>query len=241
MAGPEVECEQSLIFFRFSKGSARARERWAAKPRDARNEGGSLRRKKRDCPQSQTQCLSRLAPSITRMVICVSRAFCSTDQEKRETARSLVPKVSGLVSVDCIRFTSVPSENQQNCFFVDFFARIQKDSYLTPLKNLTDDILLPIRESFTVRLRRGFSPALLNPENFNVESRSRLDVIFFRPLWAFWPVSPLLCVFTCFHHSATLRFPTSFSSAFIASCEASCCLLNVACVLIAVVTDVVLL
>ena len=36
-------------------------------------------------------CLSRLAPSVTRVVICVSRAFCSTDQEKRETARSLAP------------------------------------------------------------------------------------------------------------------------------------------------------
>ena len=34
-------------------------------------------------------CLSRLAVSVTRVVICVSRAFCSTDQEKRETARSL--------------------------------------------------------------------------------------------------------------------------------------------------------
>ena len=34
-------------------------------------------------------CLSRLAPSVTRVVICVSRAFWSTDQEKRETARSL--------------------------------------------------------------------------------------------------------------------------------------------------------
>ena len=43
-----------------------------AKPRDARNDGGSPR-------------LSRLAPSVTR----VSQAFCSTDQEKRETARSL--------------------------------------------------------------------------------------------------------------------------------------------------------
>ena len=30
-----------------------------------------------------------LAPSVTRVVIYVSRAFCSTDQEKRETARSL--------------------------------------------------------------------------------------------------------------------------------------------------------
>ena len=33
-----------------------------AKPRNARNEG--------------------LAPSVTRVVICVSQAFCSTDQEK---------------------------------------------------------------------------------------------------------------------------------------------------------------
>ena len=37
------------LFFRFSKGSARPRECWAAKPRDARNEGGSPRRKKRNC------------------------------------------------------------------------------------------------------------------------------------------------------------------------------------------------
>ena len=76
-----IDCEQSLLSFRFGKGSARARERWAAKlrdarreTRDARNEGGSL---------------SRLAPSVTRVVICVSQAFCLTDQEKRETARSL--------------------------------------------------------------------------------------------------------------------------------------------------------
>ena len=46
-----IDCEQSLLFFRFGKGSARARERWAAKlrdarreTRDARNEGGSLSR-----------------------------------------------------------------------------------------------------------------------------------------------------------------------------------------------------
>ena len=38
----------------------------------------------------ETRCLSRLAPSVTRVVIWVSRAFCSTDQEKRETARSLL-------------------------------------------------------------------------------------------------------------------------------------------------------
>ena len=35
--------KQSLFFFRFSEGSAHARERRAAKPRDARSEGGSRR------------------------------------------------------------------------------------------------------------------------------------------------------------------------------------------------------
>ena len=66
IAGSTIDYEQSLFFFRFSKRSARARERWAAKPRDARN-----------------------APSVTRVVICVSRAICSMYQEKRETVRSL--------------------------------------------------------------------------------------------------------------------------------------------------------
>ena len=116
------------VSLKFSEGSAHADERWAAKPRDARNEGGIPRRKKknRETARSLTlrsrftclacqhfsfhakksldrerpfslalrvvslfSCLSRLAPSVTRVVICVSRAFCSTDQEKRETARSL--------------------------------------------------------------------------------------------------------------------------------------------------------
>ena len=40
--------------------------------------------------ETRETCLSRLAPSVTHVVICVSRAFCSTDQEKRETARSLI-------------------------------------------------------------------------------------------------------------------------------------------------------
>ena len=52
-----------------------------AKPRDAKNEGGSPKRKK-----SYSLFSCRLAPSITRVVIYVSRAFCSMDQEKRETA-----------------------------------------------------------------------------------------------------------------------------------------------------------
>ena len=47
---------------------------------------------------SELDCEQSLFPSdlvrvvharATRVVICVSRAFCSTDQEKRETARSL--------------------------------------------------------------------------------------------------------------------------------------------------------
>ena len=52
------------------RGGTQAR---AWKPREARNEGG----------------LSNLAHLVTRVVICVSRTFCSTDQEKRETVRSL--------------------------------------------------------------------------------------------------------------------------------------------------------
>ena len=73
MSVAPVDCEQSLFFFRFKEGSARARI--------ARNEGGNL---------SLNQPLTRLAPPVTRVVICVSRAFCSMDQEKREIARSLV-------------------------------------------------------------------------------------------------------------------------------------------------------
>ena len=65
-------CEQPLFFFGFSKGSPRARESWEAR--------AAAREEKK---------LPHLAPSVTRVVICVSRAFCSTDQEKRETARSL--------------------------------------------------------------------------------------------------------------------------------------------------------
>ena len=68
-----LDCEQSLFFFRFSKGSASAR---ALSSEAAKREKRGRR-------------LSRLAPSVTRVVICVSRAFCSTDQEKKETARSL--------------------------------------------------------------------------------------------------------------------------------------------------------
>ena len=76
-----LDWEQSLFFFRFTEGSEREREREcrATKPREARNESG---------------CLSNLASLVRRVVICVSRTFCSTDQEKRQTARSLCPACS---------------------------------------------------------------------------------------------------------------------------------------------------
>ena len=53
-ASPKVDCEQSLFFFRFSKGSCtRAR---AARPRDV--------------------------PSVTRVAICVSRVLLNGLQKK---------------------------------------------------------------------------------------------------------------------------------------------------------------
>ena len=61
-------CEQSLFSFRFSEGSTRAHE---------------MQEKRRETR------LSCLAPLVTRVVISVSHAFCSTDLEKRETARIL--------------------------------------------------------------------------------------------------------------------------------------------------------
>ena len=39
---------------------------------------------------SLLSCLFHLAPSFMRVVICVSRAFCSTDKEIRETARGII-------------------------------------------------------------------------------------------------------------------------------------------------------
>ena len=73
--------EHSLVFFRFSEGSARERERRAKREMAAARE-----EKRRDFLFS---CLSRLAPSVTHVLICISYAFCWTDQEKRETARSV--------------------------------------------------------------------------------------------------------------------------------------------------------
>ena len=56
MAMYRLDCEQSLFFF------------------NARNEGGSPRRKK---------CLFRLAPSVTRMVLCLGRFARRTKKKER--------------------------------------------------------------------------------------------------------------------------------------------------------------
>ena len=59
-----VDCEQSLFFFRFSESNACARERRSRETRETR------------------ACLSRLAPSVTRVAICVSRVLLDGLQEK---------------------------------------------------------------------------------------------------------------------------------------------------------------
>ena len=68
---------------------------------------------------SLLSCLSRLAPSVTRLVICSSPAFCSTDQEKRETARSLRACLHGvgdpgLVGLVSFVFTLWGTQNKRN-------------------------------------------------------------------------------------------------------------------------------
>ena len=57
-----VDCEQSLFFFRFSESNARARERRSRETRET--------------------CLSRLALSVTRVAICVSRVLLDGLQKK---------------------------------------------------------------------------------------------------------------------------------------------------------------
>ena len=72
----EIDCEQSLFFFRFSEGIAGALKcrgkKWGWQPE----------KKKRKKKKVSFWCLSCLTPSITQVVICVSHTFCLTDQEK---------------------------------------------------------------------------------------------------------------------------------------------------------------
>ena len=52
-----LDCEQSLFFFRFIKGRARAK------------------RGRQSVKKNIFSCLSHLAPSVTRVTICVSRVL----------------------------------------------------------------------------------------------------------------------------------------------------------------------
>ena len=56
-----IDCEQSLIFFSFSEGSAHARERRAAKPRVSRNVGGTWASRAFSKPAWSFACLARFA------------------------------------------------------------------------------------------------------------------------------------------------------------------------------------
>ena len=123
-----LDCEQPLFFFRFSEGSARERQRRAVKPREARNKGGSRRRKKR----------------VPLVVICVSRTVCSTDQEKRETAPSLVHCQLNLIFTCDDLFTTLPQRNVENTWpvttmpsnHVPFYSSLMQKLILAALNAL---------------------------------------------------------------------------------------------------------
>ena len=67
------DCEQCLLFFRFSKGNARAPAPASSgeAAREERESRVAARKKKK------VSCLSRRAPSVTGVFIYVSRAFRS--------------------------------------------------------------------------------------------------------------------------------------------------------------------
>ena len=71
-----LDCEQSLVFFRFSESNARARGRRSRQTRETR---AAAREENR---VSLFSCLSRLAPSVTRVAICVSRVLLDGLQKK---------------------------------------------------------------------------------------------------------------------------------------------------------------
>ena len=77
-----LECEQSLFFFRFREGNARARA--SSETEETR---AAAREDKRESLFFRASPVSRLH----------SRAFCSTDQEKRETARNLPGVYTGII------------------------------------------------------------------------------------------------------------------------------------------------
>ena len=70
MAAVSLDCEKSLFFLRFSESNARARERRSRETHETR---AAARGKKERLPAFS--CLSRLARSVTRVAIYVSRVL----------------------------------------------------------------------------------------------------------------------------------------------------------------------
>ena len=70
-----IDCEQSLFFFRFSESSART---WEKRSRETRETRAAAQEGKKNL----FSCLSHLAPSVTRVAICVSRSLLDGLQKK---------------------------------------------------------------------------------------------------------------------------------------------------------------
>ena len=79
-----IDCEQSLFFFRFSESNARGGE---GRSRETRETRAAAREEKRETLFFRASPVSR---HQLRAWPFACLAFCSTDQERRETARSLV-------------------------------------------------------------------------------------------------------------------------------------------------------
>ena len=99
-----LDCERSLFFFKFSEGSAHADERWAAKPRDARNEGGSPRRKKKNRETARSLTLR----SRFTCLACQPFSFHAKKSLDRERPFSLA-----------LRVVSTGPEITAYCQFID--------------------------------------------------------------------------------------------------------------------------
>ena len=77
MAAVSLDCEKSLFFLRFSESNARARSGEAAR---RTKRGRQPEKKKERLPAFS--CLSRLARSVTRVAIYVSRVLLDGLQKK---------------------------------------------------------------------------------------------------------------------------------------------------------------
>ena len=104
-----IDCEQSLFFFRFSDGSARARES-SREQRDERNEGGIPRKKENHSvflPLPSSAFISR-AWSFA----CLARFARWT--KKREAARNLPGVYAGI-----IYYLVIYSYSERLCMRID--------------------------------------------------------------------------------------------------------------------------